>query len=152
MMTQEQVNDICDSMREFYRRNGDEIVHHTGELFVACVDVLAFNENPDLEPGFPEELEEKVKKAVIGMQEALKRMTLKPVQVGLGWFAGSSPEVRKAKTDAYLAREYGLCGCGKPARYIVPDSNAGSCNEHARCPTYDDLLQKIKELEALKRD
>jgi len=74
-------------------------------------------------------------------------MTLEPVVVGLGWFADQDPEVRKARMDAYLTNEYGLCGCGKPVRYIVPNSDEpGACNKHARCPTYDELLRRVKEL------
>ena len=72
--------------------------------------------------------------------------TLKPVIVGLGWFAGYSADDRKKLMDRYLASEYGLCGCGKPVKYISPDRSVGACNQYARCPTYDDLLQQIKEL------
>lgn len=72
---------------------------------------------------------------------------LKPVSVGLGWFAGSPAEERKKRMDSYLVSNYGRCGCGKPVQYIVPNSDEpGACNKYARCPTYDDLLQQIKKL------
>ena len=35
---------------------------------------------------------------------------------------------------------HGLCGCGKPVRYIVPgDPQQGACNKYKRCQTYDEL-------------
>ena len=37
----------------------------------------------------------------------------------------------------------GLCGCGKPARYI--SHNGGSCNKYVRCPTYDELREQHKK-------
>lgn len=58
-------------------------------------------------------------------------MTLNPVIVGLGWFAGSSEDDRKKRMDNY--NEYGLCGCGKPVKYISFDRSVGACNQHARC-------------------
>lgn len=76
------------------------------------------------------------------------KATLKPVYVGLGWFAGCSPEIRKKKMDAYLTRENGLCGCGKPAQYIVPNSKAGACNKYARCP--DGTSKKAEAIKSVE--
>jgi len=38
-----------------------------------------------------------------------------------------------------------ICGCGKPARYIL--NGIGSCNKYARCPSYDEILGKLKQAE-----
>ena len=74
-----------------------------------------------------------------------KPATLEPVIIGLGWFAGDSAEDREKKMDSYLASNYGLCGCGKPARYLVPNSKEGSCNKYVRCPSWEELNVKLIE-------
>ncbi len=33
------------------------------------------------------------------------------------------------------------CGCGKPGRYLV--SNGTACNKQMRCPTYDELNERL---------
>lgn len=47
----------------------------------------------------------------------------------------------------------GLCGCGKPVRYLVPGVglNEGACNKYARCATWEELReQNQKMLEQLE--
>lgn len=77
---------------------------------------------------------------------------LKPVIVGLGWFAGS-PDDRIKLLNSYLVNNFGLCGCGKSARYLVPNSKEGSCNKYARCsPISEDReMKSLILLELAKR-
>lgn len=45
-----------------------------------------------------------------------------------------------------------LCGCGNPVKYITPGPNEiqlGSCNKYARCPTYQELKEIIKQQQEL---
>lgn len=82
----------------------------------------------------------------------LVKEMLKPVIVGLGWFAGSPAEERQKRMDAYLSSSYGLCGCGKPVRYLVPNSKEGSCNKYARCqPLEEKEMNSFILLELAKR-
>ena len=94
-----------------------------------------------------EQIRDLLRKVVGNTEVAEANTELQPVSVGLGWFPGLDPEVRKAKMDAYLAKGYGLCGCGKPVRYIVPGSGEpGACNKYARCHAYDELKEKHQRL------
>ena len=41
----------------------------------------------------------------------------------------------------------GLCGCGKPAKYIMLKNEVvvgGCCNKRGRCPTYEELEEKLR--------
>lgn len=37
----------------------------------------------------------------------------------------------------------GLCGCGRPARYMTPSGDA--CNKYMRCLTYEELGEALKQ-------
>ena len=36
----------------------------------------------------------------------------------------------------------GLCGCGRPIRYMTPTGDA--CNKYVRCPTYEEQAEALK--------
>jgi len=40
-----------------------------------------------------------------------------------------------------------LCGCGKPVRYTTTDGR-GACNKYGRCPTYEELSDKLADAKA----
>ena len=42
--------------------------------------------------------------------------------------------------------EQELCGCGKPTRYHISKEGGGSCNKYFRCPTYEELREKLVKL------
>lgn len=40
----------------------------------------------------------------------------------------------------------GLCGCGKPALYMIAGEQVTyACNKHVRCPSWDELNAKLIE-------
>ena len=38
---------------------------------------------------------------------------------------------------------FGICGCGRPVRYISSDG-PGSCNKGPRCPDYEDIIIRLQ--------
>lgn len=52
---------------------------------------------------------------------------------------------RKAEIEALCARllPAGLCGCGRPARYMTNSGDA--CNKYIRCLTYEEQGEALKQ-------
>lgn len=48
-----------------------------------------------------------------------------------------------------FVQPFGLCGCGNPVRYIMPNGGPGSCNKYMRCPSYNDVTVQRDELRDL---
>lgn len=56
-------------------------------------------------------------------------------------------QVQQEKSDDLLGS---VCGCGRPAKYtsFIDNKFVGSCNKYGRCPTYEELEYKLKQLKA----
>ena len=40
-----------------------------------------------------------------------------------------------------------VCGCGRPVRYVNVSNGMGACNKYNRCPSYEELEDKLNQAE-----
>ena len=55
-----------------------------------------------------------------------------------------TPNLTESKCDFHK----GLCGCGKPVRYMI-SGDFNSCNKYRRCPSYDEIYSELDHYKGL---
>lgn len=63
-------------------------------------------------------------------------------------------KIKLKKNKQAHTTDHDICGCGRKTRYVImiDGKKEYSCNKYGRCPSYEDLSNKITELTyALKK-